>query len=107
VRTHLEVSRRLEQTYTPELANRLFGTWLQLAALGERVVKDKMSRPTFFRQRKQLVDAGCSWNAADVRVVASSSAIPLGFSPVRSDPRRLVEEADLVKYKLQTYSRAA
>ncbi len=107
VRTHLEVSRRLEQTYTPELANRLFGTWLQLAALGERVVKNKLTPRTFYRQRKQLVDAGCSWNAADVRVVASSSAIPLGFSPVRSDPRRLVEEADLVKYKLQTYNRAA
>jgi II/X family phage/plasmid replication protein len=107
VRTHLEVSRRLEQTYSPELANRLFGTWLQLAALGEKVVKGKLTTRTFYRQRKQLVDAGCSWNAADVQVVSSSSAIPLGFSPVRSDPRRLTEEADLVKLKLQTYSRAA
>jgi II/X family phage/plasmid replication protein len=107
VRTHLEVSRRLQHTYSQELANRLFGTWMQLATLGEAEVRKQMSRPTFFRQRKQLTDAGCSWNAADVQIVARHSAIPLGFAPVRSDPRRLTEEAEAVSYKLTTYQRAA
>ncbi len=113
VRTHLEVSRRLEQTYNRELSNRLFGTWLQLATLGEKVVKEKMTEygkrdaSTFYRQRRQLLDAGCAWNASDVQIVPRCSAIPAGFSPVRRDPHRLTEEADEVKHKLQTYSRAA
>ncbi len=106
-RTHLEVSRRLEQSYSPELASRLFGTWMQLATLGDKVVQQKMSRPTYYRQRKQLVDVGCSWNAADVQLVSRCSEIPVGFSPVRLDPRRLTAEAEEVWLKLYSYQRAA
>ena len=93
--------------YSQKLSNHLFGTWMQLATLGERVVKHEMPARTYYRQRKQLTDAGCAWNASDVQIVPRHSTIPLGFAPVRSDPRRLTEEADQVKYKLQSYSRAA
>jgi II/X family phage/plasmid replication protein len=102
VRTHLEVSRRLSRIYSPELADRLLGTWFKLSALGEDHVKKSMSKPTFYRQKKQLIDAGCSWNGTDV-ILKTHSLIPRGFSPVRRDPRRLIEEAPQVREALESY----
>lgn len=102
VRTHLEVSRRLSSTYSPELAGRLLGTWLQLSVLGESHVKKSMARPTFYRQKRQLIEAGCSWNGTDV-IVNTHSLIPRGFSPVRRDPRRLTEESPRVRETLENY----
>jgi II/X family phage/plasmid replication protein len=107
VRTNRAVARRLQDVYGQRLGNQLFGTWLQLAALGEEVVKGAMKRPTFYRHRKQLVDAGCSWKGADVRVIAQVSAIPDGFSPVRRDPRRLTEEVPQVVQRLEPFRIAA
>lgn len=106
VRTHREVSRRLQETYDSNLANKLFGMWLQLAAVGEREVRQNMARPTFYRQRKQLMDSGCSWAATDV-VVLKTSAIPAGFSPTRGDRHRLTDEAEQVRLQLYSYNRAA
>lgn len=109
VRTHKEVSRRLHETYSenPQLANLLFGTWLQLATLGETEVKVNMSPRTYYRQRKQLSDAGVSWQTTDV-YVSKHSAIPVGFSPVRHDPRRLTDEAINVQSMLrQAYQKFA
>jgi II/X family phage/plasmid replication protein len=102
VRTHLEVSRRLSSMYSPELAGLLLGTWFKLSALGEKEVKRSMSKPTFYRQKKQLMDAGCSWNSTDV-VLMEHSLIPRGFSPVRRDPRRLVEESSKVVESLTPF----
>jgi II/X family phage/plasmid replication protein len=102
VRTHLEVSRRLTATYSPELADRLLGTWFKLSALGENHVKKSMSKPTFYRQKRQLIDAGCSWNGTDV-ILNTHSLIPRGFSPVRRDPRRLTEESSQVREALENY----
>jgi II/X family phage/plasmid replication protein len=107
VRTHREVKRRLYETYETRLATTLFGTWLQLAALGEKEFRKYSSRATYFRQKKQLVEAGISWNAADVQVVPRCTAIPSGFSPVRLDPRRLTDEAEEVRLQLYRYQRAA
>lgn len=107
VRTHLEVSRRLEMFYKPELANRLFGTWFQLATLGEEIVKGKMPARTFYRQRKQLQQAGCSWQAANVKIVPQLSVIPLGFAPVRTSPRRLADQAPQVVRQVAPFLLAA
>jgi II/X family phage/plasmid replication protein len=107
VRTNRAVSRRLKDTYGQTLGNQLFGTWLQLAALGEEVVKVELPRRTFYRHRKQLVDAGCSWKGADVRIIAQVSAIPEGFSPVRCDPRRLLDESVRVVECLEPFRLAA
>lgn len=103
VRTHQEVNRRLIARYgsieadgrivATSLSNTLFGVWMQLAALGEAEVRRHVARRTFFRHKAQLKEAGVSWDAADVQVVPKHSAIPAGFSPVRRDSRRLVEEA--------------
>lgn len=99
VRTHREVSRRLHDRYEARLANTLLGTWMQLAALGETEVRKSVSRATYFRQKKQLVEAGVAWNGADV-YIARHSAIPAGFTPTRRDPHRLTEEADRVIQQL-------
>jgi II/X family phage/plasmid replication protein len=108
VRTHKEVSRRLHETYSEntQLANLLFGTWLQLATLGESEVKVNMSPRTYYRQRKQLSDAGVSWQTTDV-YVSKHSAIPAGFSPVRQDPRRLTDESMEVCSMLRPYQKFA
>ena len=92
VRTHREVKARLDAHYPGELAGRLFGTWLQFAALGEKVVKASMKPRTFYWQRKKLTDVGVEWLGADVRIVSTLSLVPDGFRPVRSDPRRLSGE---------------
>ena len=99
VRTADEVERRLYQVYESRLAQALWGTWLKLAAQGETAVRSKLTRPTYFRHRKQLADAGCSWDSTDV-YVREDSLIPEGFRPVRSDPRRLAGESPLVKEAL-------
>lgn len=107
VRQNREVSARLKLVYSSRRANLLFGTWMQLAALGEEVTKASMGRTAFYRQRAWLADAGVSWHGADVCIKPSISLVPAGFSPVRSDPRRLSVESPLVVAALQPYRRAA
>ncbi|RYF50967.1 MAG: replication protein [Cytophagaceae bacterium] len=105
VRNCREVSRRLHERYESRLAKTLLGTWMQLAGLGEAEVRRTMSKPTWYRQRKQLTDAGVAWLGTDVHIDRTHSAIPLGFSPVRSDRHRLTEQAESVSYTLGTYTR--
>lgn len=104
-RNSLAVSRRLHELYGAELGNRLYGTWMQLAAHGDKEVKRRMAARTYYWQRRKLIDAGCSWAATDVSV-RSNSAIPAGFSPVRADRRRLTEEAEEVRAQLYSYGRS-
>jgi II/X family phage/plasmid replication protein len=105
VRTYREVSRRLHEKHDSRLANILFGTWIQLSAVGQEEVKKTLSVPTWYRQRRQLTEAGVSWHATDVHIEERCSAVPRGFSPVRSDCRRLLDEAEEVQRQLYTYSR--
>jgi hypothetical protein len=109
VRKHYEVRDRLFEVYVknPRLAGLLFGTWLQLAALGESATKEKMKRATFFLHKKQLQDAGVSWHGSDVRVVETASVLPADFRPVRSDPRRVTGEDPRVVELLAPYRRVA
>ena len=86
VRLEKEVSARLFAAYSPELAGSLYGMWVRLSAHGEKEVKKSMKLPTFYRKRKQLVEAGCSWAGTDI--VIKHSSIPVGFSLRRADPRR-------------------
>ena len=98
VHTHREVSGRLHEVYEDRLANILFGVWMQLAALGEAEVRKRVPRATWFRQKKQLVDAGVSWQAADVQIVPRNMALPRDFSPTRLSPYRMVnEDPDVVR----------
>lgn len=94
VRTHQDVLSRLQEVYKPELAGRLFGTWLQLATMGEGKVRRSMTKTSFYRQRNQLQEAGCAWLGSDIYVRPSS--LPIDFSPVRSDPRRVTGEHPVI-----------
>ncbi len=107
VRTHRAVNRRLREIYADELANRLFGTWMQLSTLGEREVRGFMKHSTFYDQRKQLQVAGVSWEGADVRIIAQAHLVPEDFTPQRSDPRRLIDQAPAVTSALAAYQLAA
>jgi II/X family phage/plasmid replication protein len=103
VRKHHEVRDRLYETYEPRLAGLLFGTWLQLAALGEKVTREKLPASTFRRYRKQLQDAGVAWHGGDVHIVEVATILPADFSPVRSDPRRVTGEDPRVVELLAPY----
>ena len=105
VRKTMDVQQRLHEVYERRLANVLFGTWLSLAAQGEEVVKERLSKPTFYRHRTQLAEAGVSWLGSDVHIV--ESAIPQGFSLRRASPFRLRDEAFEVVQALSQFRQAA
>lgn len=102
VRTAYAVKNRLLDVYGSRLSSPLYGVWVEFSTLGEDVVKASMKRATFYKYRKLLVDAGVSWHATDV-MLKNFSLVPEGFSPVRSDSRRLVVEAPQVVEKLARY----
>lgn len=104
VRTYMEVKARLSDLYTARVAAGLVGTWMQLSALGEEETKKGMTRATYFRHRKQLVDAGCSWHSSDIGKVAQ--IFPADFRPLSSDPRCVNGEDAKVKALLDPFRAA-
>lgn len=90
VRTAMEVEKRLRGNCNTALAGTVLGFWYQLTTLGENYVKDNMKKPTFYKYRKVLKELNISWHDTDV-VLKTKSEIPVGFSPIRSDARRIVE----------------
>jgi II/X family phage/plasmid replication protein len=107
VRTHKAVSRRLVEVYGSVRGNHLFGTWLQLAALGDAECRKSLARPTYYRHRKLLKDAAVTWIGADVQIVERLSLVPGDFSLRRSDRRRLTGEAPEVAAALALYRQAS
>jgi II/X family phage/plasmid replication protein len=107
VRNEREVSARLFETYAdrPALAGSLYGLWVRLSSHGEQEVRKTMTRPTFYRQRRQLVEAGVSWAGTDI--VIRHSSIPVDFSMRRADPRRDVVEDPRITELLLPYRQAA
>lgn len=99
VRDAHDVERRLSETYSDRLAGVLLGTWFKLSTLGEDSVKNSMSARSYYRQIKQLKDAGISWKGTDV-VLNNRSLIPEGFTISLADPRRLTGEHPVVTEKL-------
>lgn len=106
VRTHEAVNARLREVYDVRLAELLFGVWMQFAALGEKEYRKKVTRPTFYRQRKQLADAGITWIGSDIGIV-SSNVIPLDFSFRRDSPYRMTQQLPEVTELLLPFRRAA
>ena len=103
VRSSLAVRDRLEARFSPELAGLLHGFWLGLATHGEDDMKTRSTRATFYRRRKQLVDAGVSWLATDMQLIErQGQMLPADFSPVRANARRctsLVRERPAFDYR--------
>lgn len=89
VRSSLAVRDRLFASYSPRQASTLYAFWVELARHADFEVKDRRSRSTFYRLRKQLEHAGVSWFATDLQAIErQGTLLPADFSPVRSDPRR-------------------
>lgn len=86
-RDNRTVSNRLRSEYGETKGAQLLGFWFQMAGLGEEIVKKNVSRATFYRNRKLLVDAGVSWLNSNVHVIANEGALPADFRPFRDDPR--------------------
>lgn len=89
-RTNRDVSQRLKTIYGDDnrMVGILFGFWMQLAGLGEDVVKANIKRATFYRLRKQLQEAGISWFNTNVYVLENKeAALPKNFAPLRTDAR--------------------
>lgn len=105
VRSTEEVEARLREVYDDRLSRLLFGTWLQMAALGEDALRKNLARRTYYRHRSLLADAGIAWDTTDV-YIREATLIPAGFRPVRSDPRRIVGESPQVKEALLPHSLA-
>jgi II/X family phage/plasmid replication protein len=106
VRTFREVDARLRSHYGNALGSTLFSTWTRFATLGEKHAREQMKRATYFLHKKQLLEAGCAWHVTDVMLI-EHSAIPKGFSPIRSNPLRLVSESPHVTVQLAPYRLAA
>lgn len=87
VRETRAVMRRLQNIYGFASGNRLYGFWSSLCTLGDEVTREQFPKTVFYRNRKQLEDAGVSWRGTDVVVVANDKLIPSDFSPIRSDKR--------------------
>jgi II/X family phage/plasmid replication protein len=104
VRTFLEVKNRLQEQYTPRCAHLLLGTWMQLSAMGEAETKKGMPKPTYFRHRKQLLEAGCSWHSADIH--QGAQLFPMDFVPVSTSPYAVTGEHPDVKAKLDDFRAA-
>ena len=100
-RTAEAVEVRLNDFFRSDLASRLLGTWFRLSAHGEDFVKKHMRKSTFYRHRKQLVDAGVSWIATDV-LLKEYTLIPAGFVPVMRDSRRIIFVDKLVLDALES-----
>jgi II/X family phage/plasmid replication protein len=106
VRTSEAVLERLYGQYPARQASALYGTWLKFAAHGEELTRRKMTKPTFYRHRQALTAAGVSWHGSDVAII-DAGPIPAGFSPIRSDPRRVIGEDERVVQLLAPYRAAA
>jgi len=73
------VLERLHQLYGANQANALYSTWTKLVQFGEDRTKETISRATFYRHKKLLVEAGVSWFCSVVNL-KPFSIVPEDFS---------------------------
>jgi II/X family phage/plasmid replication protein len=85
------VLERLHQVYGTSQANALYSTWIKLVQFGEERTKETISRATFYRHKKLLVEAGVSWFCSVVNL-KPFSIVPEDFS-FTSD-RYVLDEVD-------------
>lgn len=102
VRRSESVGARLIEVYGESLGGIYLGTWSRLAIFGERKVKNEMKETTFYRHKKALRDANCSWNSTDV-VVRDFHLVPEDFIPLPSDVRCISNELPVISHALEKY----
>jgi II/X family phage/plasmid replication protein len=103
VRKYDAVESRLYSLHSRTLAAQLLATWVRFSTKGEDEARKRMTPRTFYRHRRQLVEAGVSWHGTDVHLVERFSLVPAGFSPTLRDPRRMTGEAPEVVRFLEPY----
>jgi II/X family phage/plasmid replication protein len=94
------VLERLHQLYATSQANALYSTWTKLVQFGESQAKETISRATYYRHKKLLVEAGVSWMCSVVNL-KQFSVVPEDFS-FTSDSYVLDEVDPEVMEKLKT-----
>lgn len=104
VRNARGVQKRLYEVYGSRKAKILFGTWMELSAFGRKAVKESMGKSSFYNHVKWLEEAGVDYKLTDVQLKEQHSIVPEDFSPVRTDIRRIREEATEVKEVLYLVS---
>lgn len=72
------VLERLHKVYGTSQANALYATWTKLVQFGEVQAKETISRATFYRHKKMLIEAGVTWNCAEVNL-KQFSIVPEDF----------------------------
>jgi II/X family phage/plasmid replication protein len=87
IRDSKSVMRRLIDLHGEIAGMHLYGFWSMLSQHGDDVIRQKCSKPTFYRNRKKLEDAGCAWTGTDIVIVSNDGLVPADFAPVRSDKR--------------------
>lgn len=73
------VLERLHKVYGYRQGNSLYSTWAQIVQFGETITKETMSKPTFYRHRKMLIEAGVSWFCSTLKL-QQFSIVPEDFS---------------------------
>jgi II/X family phage/plasmid replication protein len=94
------VLERLHQIYGINQANVLYSTWVKLVQFGEDQTRETMSRATYYRHKKLLIEAGTSWSCA-VANLKQFSIVPDDFS-FTSDKYVMAEVDPEVTEKLKT-----
>lgn len=83
-----DVSIRLNNLFSKRKARSLLGTWYELSTHGEVVVRNNMSKTTFYQHIKDIKNANISWIGTDVVLLSSDEELyPVDFKPLTNDSR--------------------
>lgn len=73
------VLERLKKLHGTSLANAIYSTWAQMVQFGEENTRQGMSKATFYKYRKILIENGVSWTTSTVNL-KPFSIVPADFS---------------------------
>lgn len=99
----LDVNDRLREFYSDKDAEILHGTYLRLAAHGERQTLAMMKRSTFYLHKQKLLACGVDWTRSDVKLCPADSLIPSDWSLSLESPYRVTGESLEVRRALSPY----
>ncbi len=86
VRRNLDVQQRLFAHLNGPTALKLYGLWYLLVSFGEPYARQQMDSNTFYRERRKLLELGCSWLFTDLTIPSFSP--PPGFCLTQESPYR-------------------
>ena len=75
---------RLNSLFSQRKVSSLYSFWTLLSTRGEAYVKTAYKKPTYFRLRKELIDAGISWKDTNIYIRTDHNVI--NFVPSLDSP---------------------